>query len=370
MNLRLLIYVVFLLVTGSPVVLAQQTGCAGPVAVCAFSEFVLKVQSGQRSASAVYIEPGYAVTNRHIVMDSQTVTLSTRDGRSFDAQVVPSAYLGDLVMLRVEGLMLSRTPSMSLDTASGETVTVLGYAEDQKRSNLYRLGYILLPAVPGAEGRYIQHTALARRGSDGGALVSERGELVGIATTGSDRISEAVPIADIKSMRAALSADHAEVHARLNRSYKRCRETLRQMPKRRARLARRAIRYLSEACVATGNSSYMEEAAQVLGRAGNLREARELFSRALEVDEHALRARIGLVVTLILGGIQAEALPHLKWLRGVLPTDREVMRLSIQAGMHGGDEPFAKQALRDLEHAAPALALPMRRFVDSFSSRQ
>ena len=137
------------------------------------------------------------------------------------------------------------------------------------------------------------------------------------------------------------------------------------MPKRRARLARRAVAYLSEACTATGNASLIERAAQILGRAGNLKEARDLFSVALTEDPHALNARIGLVVTLLLGGGHSDALTHLKWLRGVMPRNTEVLRLSIQAGKHTGDMDFAREALKSLEHLNSALALPMQRFLDS-----
>jgi predicted Zn-dependent protease len=109
----------------------------------------------------------------------------------------------------------------------------------------------------------------------------------------------------------------------------------------------------------------IKKAAQILGRAGNLKEARDLFSVALTEDPHALNARIGLVVTLLLGGGHSEAVTHLKWLRGVMPKNTEVMRLSIQAGKHSGDMEFARDALNSLERLNSTLALPMQRFFDS-----
>ena len=137
------------------------------------------------------------------------------------------------------------------------------------------------------------------------------------------------------------------------------------MPKRRARLARRAIAYLGKACMETGNTVLIEGAAQILGRAGNLKEARDLFSVALAETPNALNARIGLVVTLLLGGGYSEALTHLRWLRDVLPKNTEVMRLSIQAGKYTGKLDFARDALNSLERLNPALALSMQRFLDS-----
>ena len=131
------------------------------------------------------------------------------------------------------------------------------------------------------------------------------------------------------------------------------------------RLARRAVSYLSENCRATRNGHLVESAARILGRAGHLSEARDLFAEVLNMDPHAINARLGLVVALLLGGGYGEALPHLKWLIDILPSDTEVLRLSIQAGKYGGDVEFAEEAYSSLRRLSPVLAIPLRRFLDA-----
>ena len=354
-----------MLTIGVATAVAQQAHCTGPSAACGFAPFVLKVELGRTTASAVYLGPGKAVTNRHVVPDATEVTIVAADERKFPAVVEPSAFDGDLVLLKVANLNLGDGPAFVEDVPRGTNVFVFGYDAVRGRVHLFPQGELVLSAAFDSSGSRIQHQAPGSVGSDGGALISANGALIGIATTGSDRISEAIPVRELDRLRASAGAEHMQTHQAIGRSYRHCIETQAKMPKRRARLARRAVAYLSKVCRATGNAALIERAAQILGRAGNLKEARDLFSVALTEDPHALNARIGLVVTLLLGGGHSEAVTHLKWLRGVMPKNTEVMRLSIQAGKHSGDMEFARDALNSLERLNPTLALPMQRFFDS-----
>ena len=354
-----------MLTVGVATAVAQQAHCTGPSAACGFAPFVLKIKLGRTTASAVYLGPGKAVTNRHIVLDATEVTLVAADERKFAAVVEPSAFDGDLVLLKVADLNLGDGPAFVEEVPRGTNVFVFGYDATRGRLHLFPRGELVLSAASDSSGSRIQHQAPGSVGSDGGALILANGTLIGIATTGSDGISEAIPVRELDRLKMSVGAEHMQTYRAIGRSYRHCIETQAKMPKRRARLARRAVAYLSEACTATGNASLIERAAQILGRAGNLKEARDLFSVALTEDPHALNARIGLVVTLLLGGRHSDALTHLKWLRGVMPRNTEVLRLSIQAGKHTGDMEFARDALNSLEHLNPALALPMQRFLDS-----
>jgi hypothetical protein len=272
---------------------------------------------------------------------------------------------GDLALLRAVGLNFGEGPAFVEGVSRGTDVFVFGYDAVRGHSHLFPQGELVLPSDINVAGSRIQHQAPGSVGSDGGALILANGALVGIATTGRDGISEAIPVRELDRLRSNAGTKHLHAHRAIGQFYKRCIETQAQMPKRRARLARRAVAYLSKACTETGNAALIEGAAQILGRAGNLKEARDLFSVALTKDPHALNARIGLVVTLLLGSGHSEALTHLKWLRDVLPKNTDVMRLSIQAGKHTGKMDFARDALNSLEHLNPALALPMHRFLDS-----
>ena len=76
-------------------------------------------------------------------------------------------------------------------------------------------------------------------------------------------------------------------------------------------------------------------AGQALGRAGQVDDAIAMFERALTQDPHAINSRIGLIVTLHLARRYGKAVPHLKELIKLFPTNLRILQLSIQARQLG-----------------------------------
>ena len=338
--------------------------CDGPDAVCRVTPHILKLDGARREANAVYLGAGLAATNRHVVLGRGKLTLRTVDGRQHSATVMPSRYEGDLVLLAVDGLDLGPAAVLAENVAVGEQLYIVAHEPKVIGPRVFPPGEVLLPPADGYALSRLQHDALGGDASEGGALLTKDGRLAGIATVGRGNRGEAVPATQIRALQELSKGANPERQSSLNNAYARCVEAQRRMPVRRARLARRAVAYLTEHCSGTRNGHLIDAAARILGRAGHLAEARDLFGLALGMDPHALGARQGLVVVLLLGGSHDAALPHLKWLIEILPRDPEILRLSIQAGKHAGDDTFAEAAFERLRQLNPTLALPMRRFLD------
>jgi len=84
---------------------AQDSDCTAPAPVCAARAAVFAIASAfDPMASAVRIGPDLLVTNRHVMADASRAEVRLPGGGSLGAQVVPSGYAGDLVLLRAEGL--------------------------------------------------------------------------------------------------------------------------------------------------------------------------------------------------------------------------------------------------------------------------
>ncbi len=83
---------------------AAQEACTAPKPVCAARAAVFAVSSFDPLASAVLLEPGLLVTNRHVVADETRVEVHGRGGGRLVGEVVPTTYPGDLVLIRVPGL--------------------------------------------------------------------------------------------------------------------------------------------------------------------------------------------------------------------------------------------------------------------------
>ena len=130
---------------------------------------------------------GYVVTNNHVIGEGQIdrVTVSFADKRELEATIVGVDSWTDLALLKVKGTNLPVIPwgdSSQLKVA--EWVMAIG--------NPYQLTQSVSLGVVSALGRsgvgisayedFIQTDAAINPGNSGGALVSARGELIGINT--------------------------------------------------------------------------------------------------------------------------------------------------------------------------------------------
>lgn len=133
--------------------------------------------------SGVIISPdGYIVTNNHVVADVDEITVVLTDNREFSAKVIGTDPSSDLALIKVNSNDLPAiTISDSEKLRIGEWVLAIG--------NPFSLGTTVTAGIISAKARgmgmnsvesFIQTDAAINSGNSGGALVNERGELVGI----------------------------------------------------------------------------------------------------------------------------------------------------------------------------------------------
>lgn len=136
------------------------------------------------SGVIVDAQRGYVLTNNHVVEGTSAVQITTKDGRQFSARVIGRDPPTDIAVLQVQnpaGLKaLAFGDSDGLEV--GDFVLAIG--------NPFGLGQTVTSGLVSALGRtglgkqgyedFIQTDAAINPGNSGGALVSLRGELVGI----------------------------------------------------------------------------------------------------------------------------------------------------------------------------------------------
>jgi Do/DeqQ family serine protease len=147
---------------------------------------------------------GLVVTNNHVVEGATAIRVSLSDGREIPARVVGTDEDSDMALLRLEGSDLGVTPISYGDSSQlrqGDVVLAIG--------NPFGVGQTVTMGIVSAVGRanvgitdledFIQTDAAINPGNSGGALVSTRGELIGINTAilsrtgGSHGIGFAIP---------------------------------------------------------------------------------------------------------------------------------------------------------------------------------
>jgi serine protease DegS len=145
---------------------------------------------------------GYILTNNHVIEGADAIRVGLRDGRSAEAAIVGTDAEADLAVLKVE---LDDLPTITLGDSDtlrvGDVVMAIG--------NPFGVGQTVTMGIISATGRselgistfenFIQTDAAINPGNSGGALITARGELIGINTAifsrsgGSQGIGFAIP---------------------------------------------------------------------------------------------------------------------------------------------------------------------------------
>jgi serine protease Do len=172
--------------------------------------------------SGVVVRPdGYILTNNHVVDHADQVSVELTDGRTFKAKVVGTDAATDLAVVKIDGSNLPTLPLGDSDAVRvGDVVLAVG--------NPLGVGQTVTMGIVSAKGRatehgdnsyedFIQTDAPINQGNSGGALVSTRGELIGINSQilspsgGNIGIGFAIPANMAKNVMTQL-IDHGQVH--------------------------------------------------------------------------------------------------------------------------------------------------------------
>lgn len=156
---------------------------------------------------------GYILTNNHVIEGANEIRVGLRDGRNAEATVVGSDREADLAVLKVK---LDALPTITLGDSDnlrvGDVVMAIG--------NPFGVGQTVTLGIISATGRselgistfenFIQTDAAINPGNSGGALITARGELIGINTAifsrsgGSQGIGFAIPTSLAKNSMAQI----------------------------------------------------------------------------------------------------------------------------------------------------------------------
>lgn len=158
-----------------------------------FAELFYGSGSGSRkfkqegTGSGVIISAdGYIVTNNHVIEDASSIEVTLNNQKKYEAELIGTDPANDIALLKIEtDLELPYIPFADSDAIKiGEWVLAVG--------NPYNLTSTVTAGIISAKGRdlegsrniesFIQTDAAVNPGNSGGALVNNRGELIGINT--------------------------------------------------------------------------------------------------------------------------------------------------------------------------------------------
>jgi serine protease Do len=164
----------------------------------------------------VLTSDGYILTNRHVVEDSQALTVEMADGSQYDATVVALSDDQDLALVRIDATGLS--PAIIGDSGTlevGQTAIAIGsplgtFTETVTRGIISGTGRTITVADE-STGRPVTMTDLLQTdaainpGNSGGPLLDASGAVVGVNTAVSaeaEGLGFAIPISAAASLIA------------------------------------------------------------------------------------------------------------------------------------------------------------------------
>ncbi len=171
-----------------------------------------QLQQGQGSGFIVDSE-GIILTNAHVVIGADKVTVKLRDGRIFKGEVRGVDEPSDLAVVKIEGENLPVAPlGDSSELQVGDWAIAVG--NPLGLDNTVTLGIISTlnrssaqVGIPDKRLDFIQTDTAINPGNSGGPLLNDRGEVIGINTAiraGAEGIGFAIPVDKAKAIKDPL----------------------------------------------------------------------------------------------------------------------------------------------------------------------
>jgi TPR repeat protein len=128
-------------------------------------------------------DDGYLISNYHVVKDATKVRLLTSAGL-IDTKVVQVDAANDLALLKADGRFAPLPIAASRTVNLGGTVATVGFPDIGLQGFAPKLAKGEIASLSGAadDPRYFQISVPVQPGNSGGALVDERGNVIGIVS--------------------------------------------------------------------------------------------------------------------------------------------------------------------------------------------
>ncbi len=183
--------------------------------------FGYRTTSAASGSGFILTDDGYIVTNYHVIDGANSITVSTYDGKSYQATAVGYDEENDIAVLKIEADGLVPVILGSSDDSNvGDYVCAIGNPLGELTFSLTSGVISALDrsvTVGGRSMNLIQTDCAINAGNSGGALFNMYGEVIGItnaklssSSTGEasiDNIAFAIPIDSVKDMITSIITD-------------------------------------------------------------------------------------------------------------------------------------------------------------------
>jgi TPR repeat protein len=154
-----------------------------PADSVSLSEGIADPQPSASGTGFFITEDGYLITNEHVVKDAMKVRVVTSSGL-IAAKVVKVDAANDLALLKADRRLGALPVAASRGVKLGGTVATVGFPNIGLQGFAPKLAKGEIASLSGAgdDARYFQISVPVQPGNSGGALVDDRGNVVGVVS--------------------------------------------------------------------------------------------------------------------------------------------------------------------------------------------
>lgn len=175
----------------------------------AYGFYGVQTYTTQGAGSGVIISSdGHIVTNNHVVAGAKSYKIVLNDGREFEAELLGTDSTTEIALLKIEADNLTYAPLGDSEQVSvGDVAIVIGNPLGRLQGTVTQ-GIISaldreIKFSDGTKLNLMQTDAAVNSGNSGGAMLSNRGELIGVIVaktkaSGVEGLGYAIPVNDIK----------------------------------------------------------------------------------------------------------------------------------------------------------------------------
>jgi hypothetical protein len=319
------------------------SNCNESINVCGWLENVFIVKTNNTTASAVKLSEDFFVTNKHVVEDNLNVNLYNSEGVRFNAKVLHNDHPADIVILsKNHEKEFKVNPIKISKNYNGLRSVAFGIGRDKIR--IFPPGDLISVPLERFKQARIHSTVRNLPGISGGALINEKGNLVGILTSGSGNYNEAIPI---NILNEVIKSTSMNLNGNISRytSIKKCAQLIEIMHINPKMLSKNELFNAEKDCKSANLKSFFDMLGQIFGNLGNIQKSLLFLEISSDLDPNSPTSLISLAIAYQFNRDFKNQVKVLKKLIKLIPNDVLVLRMAIQSAAFSNDINFARQSL-------------------------
>ena len=364
-------YIVIIVLLSSKYALSDLNNCKYNENICEKLNQVVGIKTPMMVASGTIIDDDFIVTNRHVVEDHKQLIIRYYNGEIKKAFPLTHNFHADLAILTLNKQKKSPTKLLKLNKING-MIRVIGFDQGRKSNRIYDKGKVISYSDTNKYPQSRIHTdAKSLPGNSGGAVVDDKGNLVGILASGDGNINEVIPISLVNKVIKNTDLKHKENFFAIGSNIRLCADNLEVAQYVQKNLDDKIKTNIDYYCWNSQNKQLIDQAGQTFGRLGDLNRAKKFLEKSVKLDPSSPNSLISLAIVYHIKRDLEKERPIISKLLKLTPENPQVLRLGVQVAGILKDKEMSENVLELMfKYNKEALPLAKKFIENAFKSNQ